>query len=146
MFYLVYKVVNTFCFFLGRLIFTELHQIFGIAPLLLGCQDHTRIKNFADLLKPRSLLWSVTREMNLYRQAHNISIFLLYCSFKRKCHQFLGKSELGFAGLPFSGAPDDRPTFFPKETLVHKVHIFWEGHKILRNLPLTFDYSTYSQK
>ena len=27
-----------------------------------------------------------------------------------------------------------------------KVHIFWEGHKILRNLPLTFDYSTYSQK
>ena len=27
-----------------------------------------------------------------------------------------------------------------------KVHIFWEGHKILRNLPLTFDCSTYSQK
>ena len=27
-----------------------------------------------------------------------------------------------------------------------KVHIFWEGHKILRNLPLTFDYSIYSQK
>ena len=27
-----------------------------------------------------------------------------------------------------------------------KVHIFWEVHKILRNLPLTFDYSTYSQK
>ena len=28
----------------------------------------------------------------------------------------------------------------------HKVHIFWEGHKILRNLHLTFDYSTYSPK
>ena len=27
-----------------------------------------------------------------------------------------------------------------------KVHIFWEGHKILWNLPLTFDCSTYSQK
>ena len=27
-----------------------------------------------------------------------------------------------------------------------KVHIFWEGHKILRNHHLTFDYSTYSQK
>ena len=27
-----------------------------------------------------------------------------------------------------------------------KVHIFWEGHKILWNLHLTFDYSTYSQK
>ena len=28
-----------------------------------------------------------------------------------------------------------------------KFHIFWEGHKILRNLHLTFDYSTcYSQK
>ena len=29
---------------------------------------------------------------------------------------------------------------------VNKVHIFWEGHKISRNLPLTFDYSTYSQR
>ena len=29
---------------------------------------------------------------------------------------------------------------------VAKVHIFWEGHKILRNLPLTFNCSTYSQK
>ena len=27
-----------------------------------------------------------------------------------------------------------------------KVHIFWEGHEILRNLYLSFDYSTYSQK
>ena len=27
-----------------------------------------------------------------------------------------------------------------------KVHIFWEGHKILRNLSLTFVYSTYRQK
>jgi hypothetical protein len=26
---------------------------------------------------------------------------------------------------------------------ISKVHIFWEGHKILRNLPLTFDCSTY---
>ena len=26
----------------------------------------------------------------------------------------------------------------------YKVHIFWAGHKILRNLPLTFDYSAYS--
>ena len=25
--------------------------------------------------------------------------------------------------------------------LTVKVHIFWEGHKILQNLPLTFDYS-----
>ena len=29
---------------------------------------------------------------------------------------------------------------------VCKVHIFWEGHKIFRNLHFTFDYSTYSQK
>ena len=27
-----------------------------------------------------------------------------------------------------------------------KIHIFCEGHKILRNIHLTFDYSTYSQK
>ena len=27
-----------------------------------------------------------------------------------------------------------------------KVHLFWEGHKVLRNLHLTFDNSTYSQK
>ena len=26
----------------------------------------------------------------------------------------------------------------------HKVHIFWEGHKILKNLHLTFDYRTYT--
>ena len=26
-----------------------------------------------------------------------------------------------------------------KEMNVHKVHIFWEGHKILQNLPLAFD-------
>ena len=29
---------------------------------------------------------------------------------------------------------------------ISKVHIFWEGHKILRNLHLTFNYSIYSQK
>ena len=65
----------------------------------------------------------MTQEMDFYRQAHNISIFFFYCSFKRKCHQFLGKSELGFAGLPYSGAPDDRPTFFPKETLVPQFYV-----------------------
>ena len=27
-------------------------------------------------------------------------------------------------------------------SMVGKVHIFWEGHKILRNLHLTFDHST----
>ena len=27
-----------------------------------------------------------------------------------------------------------------------KVHIFWEGHKILRNLPLTFDWHYIGQK
>ena len=26
-----------------------------------------------------------------------------------------------------------------------KVHVFWEGHKILRNLPITFDRMYYSQ-
>ena len=31
------------------------------------------------------------------------------------------------------------------DTLDSKVHIFWEGHKVLRNLHLTFDYSTYSK-
>ena len=29
---------------------------------------------------------------------------------------------------------------------LNNVHIFWEGHKILQNLPLTFDCSIYSQK
>ena len=36
--------------------------------------------------------------------------------------------------------------FFLRFPDLYKVHIFWEGHKILRNRPLTFDYSTYSQK
>ena len=46
----------------------------------------------------------------------------------------LSKSQTKWTGLVFAV-----PIF-------RKVHIFWEGHKILRNLPLTFDYSTYSQK
>ena len=33
-----------------------------------------------------------------------------------------------------------------KNKVIFKVHIFWEGHKIFQNLPLTFDHSTYSQK
>ena len=31
-------------------------------------------------------------------------------------------------------------------TVIHKVHIFWEGHKILQNLHLTFDCMYCSQK
>ena len=31
-------------------------------------------------------------------------------------------------------------------TVVGKVHVFWEGHKILRNLHLTFDCMYCSQK
>ena len=38
------------------------------------------------------------------------------------------------------------PEQYCSRMIVSKVQIFWEGHKILRNLPLTFDYSTYSQK
>ena len=33
-----------------------------------------------------------------------------------------------------------------KQCYLCKVHIFWEGHKILRNLPLTFDCMYCSQK
>ena len=32
-----------------------------------------------------------------------------------------------------------------KKITISKVHIFWEAHKILRSLHLTFDYSTYIQ-
>ena len=28
------------------------------------------------------------------------------------------------------------------KVILFKVHIFWESHKILQNLPLTFDHST----
>ena len=41
--------------------------------------------------------------------------------------------------------PDDH-RFFLIKTEWNKIHIFWEGHKILWNLTLTFDYSTYRQK
>ena len=37
-------------------------------------------------------------------------------------------------------------TDFFKRNWSIKVHIFWEGHKILRNLPLTFDNIYCSQK
>ena len=30
--------------------------------------------------------------------------------------------------------------------MIYKVHIFWEGHKILRNLHLTFDWQYIGQK
>ena len=36
--------------------------------------------------------------------------------------------------------------YLSREKILFKVHIFLEGHKILQNLPLTFDYSTYSQR
>ena len=43
---------------------------------------------------------------------------------------------------------EKRPNFLinKRESMPGKVHIFWEGHTILRNLHLTFDYSTQSQK
>ena len=34
-----------------------------------------------------------------------------------------------------------RPKAQPQNSFFGKVHIFWEGHKILRNLQLTFDWS-----
>ena len=34
----------------------------------------------------------------------------------------------------------------PNSHYEKKVHILLEGHKILQNLPLTFEYSTNSQK
>ena len=33
-----------------------------------------------------------------------------------------------------------------KNSKIHKVRIFWEGHKILRNLHLTFDWHYIGQK
>ena len=43
-------------------------------------------------------------------------------------------------------AGQDRKLFIMLPKHVFKVHIFWEGHKILRNLPLTFDCMYCSQK
>ena len=50
------------------------------------------------------------------------------------CHLFFGRLQL----LTKSGKNSHISLF--------KVHVYWEDHKILQNLPLTFDYSTYSQK
>ena len=44
------------------------------------------------------------------------------------------------------GVPASETSEKNKKFVLDKVHIFWEGHKILRNIPLTFDRSTYSQK
>ena len=38
------------------------------------------------------------------------------------------------------------PTTVKSSGFSVKVHILWEGHKILQNLHLTFDHSTYSQR
>ena len=49
------------------------------------------------------------------------------------------------SNLPHEIVPPDDNIYRVVEQIC-KVHIFWEGHKILRNLHLTFDYATHSQK
>ena len=53
-----------------------------------------------------------------------------------------------FEGPTEWGRDDSLEALVPSRAEIRdfKVHIFREGHKILRNLRLTFDYSTYSQK
>ena len=54
---------------------------------------------------------------------------------------YLWDLDAGFAGVILIKKAGDG-----SKKIKGKVHIFWEGHKILQNLHLTFDYSTYSQK
>ena len=59
----------------------------------------------------------------LNSETHHFAIFKA----RIFCHRYLSKASVKARAMVF-------------------VHIFCEGHKILRNLHLTFDCSTYSQK
>jgi hypothetical protein len=75
-------------------------------------------------------LWKI-RKFNTSRskiQIHTAHLMWFSCAIKVKVFRF-----------------SERPILNLEKKIV-KVHIFWEGHKSLWNLPLTFDYSTYSQK
>ena len=60
---------------------------------------------------------------------------------KVKSHVHVSKRNYFFAAKVHTHTP----AFFTSRLRL-KVHIFWEGHKILRNLPLTFDRMYCSQK
>ena len=62
----------------------------------------------------------------------------MICSLQSQQDQRIGRQPFLFEWPPYS--PDMSPMDFGK------VHIFWEGHKILRNLHLTFDWHYTGQK
>ena len=71
----------------------------------------------------------------------NSTPFLLLSTYNNKRRGFLSLLQVVFIVLLHTTSPIYLPAQF-----TGKVHIFWEGHKILRNLHLTFVYSTYKQK
>ena len=90
---------------------------------------------------------------NLY--LHQLSNYIVLVNEKMKClmlTRYMGPSinnVSNFSG--FLTSPSPLSAIFSKVRLCFsespnfKVHIIWEGHKILRNLHLTFDYSTKSK-
>ena len=99
-----------------------------------------------------------TDQKEFWHWIHNITLFFLGLKFIRKVGDSPSFKKFGaeFYDKPFPFCKD--LTFESDEywecyvrSMTNtgeylKVHIFWEGHKILRNLHLTFDYSTDSQK
>ena len=56
------------------------------------------------------------------------------------------KNNLMIYGVPCCDGEEDNPIITEEKVISIKVHIFWEGHKILRNLHLTFDWHYIGQK
>ena len=82
-----------------------------------------------------SLLWKKNKK-NVYRILQPIKFF---CPIRNSMGILEMYLEIFLAQLFFWSSTH-------RSITLCKVHTIWEGHKILRNLPLTFDYSTYSQK
>ena len=72
-------------------------------------------------------------------RTHRVSA-TLFCSIEAYFSMLTCVHHLGVAGMylrPHKALPLLK--FWIVTSVLYKVPIFWEGHKILRNLPLTFD-------
>ena len=134
---LIYYVFERFHFSWESLPALKDKKVFSYFPFH---QSFERLRKLlSNQLKKRVLL------LNLHIHFHSFtSLPWKYIEIKvfMKSHSY-SHTTAYLQSLYSSAASND---LFKKVLPYVKVHIFWEGHKVLRNLPLTFDHSTYNQK
>ena len=116
---------------------------------------HLKTKNTNDILKVEISLvkiWKyvieISEETTEVEESWLVIIFISgpsHCCTARQVINYRNTTFLDFIAqyLPLKKTYKLLRSF---KWLLGKVHIFWEDHKLLQNLHLTFDYSTYSQK